>query len=223
MNLSQITYLVVMVAWLSGLVPLFIILMRIRDLPVEYKWLAVYFALSFLCDAAGRILYANDINPNYAANVYVFLNLIPFTFFYSYATRRRLMSPSLVVINIFFIVFCSMNLLFIQKFGINSYTFILNSLIILVLSILFFYRLLKDLPTEHVMALPLFWIMSAFFFSQSGKLVIFSVTNYMVEYLKDNLAIVWTFHNFLTIIANVLISYGLWLKHKQLRSTSLSQ
>jgi hypothetical protein len=119
-------------------------------------------------------------------------------------------------------VFGIVNFLFIQTKYVNSYSNSLHTLIILILSIVYFYKLLRDLPAQQLQRLPMFWIISGFFFSNAGKLVIYTVTHYLIHFVQDNMIIVWSFHNFLTIIANLLIGYGAWLNHKQLRSTSLS-
>jgi hypothetical protein len=206
----------------SLLVPLVFILLNSNRQPQAYLWLAYSLIFSLLCDVAGRILFALGINPNFSNTVYWLFSVIPITVFFYYAINWKTITGYLMVTNVAYLVFGIVNFLFIQTRTVNSYSNVFHSLIIIVLSILFFYKLLKELPAQQLQRLPLFWIVSAFFFTNAGKLAIYTVTHYLVHFLKDNLIILWSFHNFLTIIGNLLIGYGAWLNHKQLRSTSLS-
>jgi hypothetical protein len=207
---------------LTLLVPLALLLLGFNRQPKVYLWLVISLLFSLMCDIAGRILILFSTSPNFSNTVYWLFSIIPITTFFYYAIKWRSLQAYLIVINIAYLLFGVVNYLYIQAESVNSYSNILHSLIILVLCIVYFYKLLKDLPAQQLQRLPMFWIVSAFFFSHAGKLVIYTVTHYLIHFVRDNLIIVWSFHNFLSIIANLLIAYGAWLNHKQLRSTSLS-
>jgi hypothetical protein len=206
----------------TALLPFIIISINLNRQPQVFLWLAYSMVFSVVCDVAGRILIELGISPNFSNTIYWLFGIVPVSLFFYYAINWKGLQFSLKAINFIYLAFALINFLFIQTEGVNSYTNILYSLIILVLSILFYYKLLRELPAQDLQKLPLFWVVSAFFFSNAGKLAIYTVTHYLIHFVKDNLIIVWSFHNFLTIIGNLLIAYGAWLNHKQLRSTSLS-
>jgi hypothetical protein len=204
------------------ILPLVILFWKFARQPFEIKWLAILLSFSFVCDITSIILVAVHSNPNYSATVYwLFSTALLSTFFLKIIGSKKL-SGFFIWINIFYFLLAIINLLFIQGIQINTYSVIIQSIIVLALSILYFYKLLRELPTQQLQKLPWFWIVSGFFFTYAGKLVVYTVTYYLINFEQDTNQIIWSFHNFLTIIANLLIGYGAWLNHKQLRSTSLS-
>jgi hypothetical protein len=204
------------------LIPLAFFITDLNRQPRSILWLVISLFFSFSCDIAGNILIRLGNSPNVAGTTYSLLSLIPLSLFFYYAIKWPHLKKYLWFINVVYMVFGIVNFLFIQTKYVNSYSNSLHTLIILILSIVYFYKLLRDLPAQQLQRLPMFWIISGFFFSNAGKLVIYTVTHYLIHFVQDNMIIVWSFHNFLTIIANLLIGYGAWLNHKQLRSTSLS-
>jgi hypothetical protein len=202
-------------------VPVVIFWFRFNRLAQSLKWLAIYLTFSMVTDLASVFL-RSVINPNLLTSTYLICSTAIVSLFFYYLIDWRAMKGSLIFINVFYFVFATVNFLLIQEQDLNSFTQIFQGFTILLLCICFFYKLLKELPAQQVQRLPMFWIVSAFFFTYAGKLAIFAVTHYLIHFEGDNLIILWSLHNLLTIISNVLIGYGAWLNHRQLRSTSLS-
>jgi hypothetical protein len=203
-------------------VPTIILFCSYNRQPLYFKWLAALLLFSFCSDVVSVILIIIGISPNISSSLYWILSPGLVSIFFYYSIQWPRLRSLLVGINVIYLCFAFINFAFIQRVSVNSYSQIIQALIILLLSIIYFYKLLKELPAEQLQKLPLFWIVSGFFFSNAGKLVVYSVTHYLIHFAQDNLVIVWSFHNFLAIIADLLIAYGAWLNHKQLRSTSLS-
>ena len=204
------------------LIPLGFFAAELNRQPRSILWLVISLFFSLCCDIGGTVLINLGRSPNVAGTVYWLLGLIPLSMFFNQVIKSTKLTQYLWFINVSYLLFGLVNFLFIQTKYVNSYNSILHALVILILSILYFNKLLRDLPAQQLQRLPMFWIISGFFFSYAGKLVIYTVTHYLIHFVQDTLIIVWSFHNFLTIIANLLIGYGAWLNHKQLRSTSLS-
>lgn len=201
----------------ATLLPLIIIVIGFNRQPSSFKWLAVVMGLSFTFDVGARLYYIISGNSPNLISITFGLICIPFLsiFFYN-AIGWRSLKKGLIAFNILYFLFGIMNFAFLQKDGINSYTMLLQTLHIISMSLIFFFMLLRELPEQQLHTMPLFWVISGFFFSYSGKLVVFTATHYLVNYIGDNLVIVWSFHVLLTIIANLLIAYGTWLNHKQI-------
>jgi hypothetical protein len=104
----------------------------------------------------------------------------------------------------------------------NSYTYTIHTIVVLMLSVVYFFKLLKELPAEQLQKFPMFWIVSGIFFSHAGKLVIYAVTHFLIHVVKDNMIVMFSFHNFLTIIGNVIVAYGVWLNFKETRHAHAS-
>jgi hypothetical protein len=180
--------------------------------PLVYKGLAACLLLSFITEISAQTLHRFGFNPNIAGNMYTLFSTVVVTFFFYHAIQWRSLKTPLIFINVVYFIFALINLFFIQKSGPNSYAYTFQSIIIIVLSITFFFKLLRELPTFQVQKDPLFWIVSGFLFSYAGILVINSVTHYLIHVAKDNLIIVWTMHNFLSLIGILIITFGVYIK-----------
>jgi hypothetical protein len=218
----SVTDIIFALSVLTILIPIIILFLAFNRQPVEVKWLAVFLCFSFSCDVMGPVLYWNGSNPNYAVTFYWLFSTILLSIFFLRIIQWQNLTRVFVVVNILYLIFATLNAGWIQKSSVNTYTVIVQSIIVLTLSILYFYKLLKELPTQQLQKLSQFWIVCGFFFTYAGKLVVYTVTYYVINFETQTTDIIWNFHNFLTIIANVLIGYGAWLNHKQLKSTSLS-
>lgn len=201
---------------LSISIPLFLVLLKFKRQPNEFKWLAAFLSIYMLAEIVGRILYMIGINPNISGGIYWILSCSLISAFFYYSIEWKSLKFFLLIINVFYFLFSLSNFLFIQKLSHNSYSQTLESFIILTFSILFLYKLIKELPTQQISKLPLFWVISGFFFSYAGKLVIYGVSHYLIHTLEDNLIVIWAFHNFLTIVGNILITVGVLLQYRRL-------
>lgn len=182
--------------------------------PLVYRWLAIALGFALAIDVAARVSWYLHIDVNYSNRLFqLFVTVLISGFFY-HAIEWRSLKKFFITINILYFGFSLVNILFLQKSEINSYSQVLRAIIILLLCIIFFFKLLKELPTQQIHKLPLFWIVSSFFFSYSGKLVIYAITHYMISRGND-LIMTSIFHGFLTLIANLLVAIGVWLYHKQ--------
>lgn len=181
--------------------------------PQAYRWLAFTLAFSFTCDMASVILRLTGGQPNIGGTTFA----VGFVFFYSaffyHILRGKFILVILYAINIIFLLFVIYNAVYVQKLTINSYSTTFGSIIVLCLCIPYYFKLLRDLPAEKVYYLPLFWVVSAFFFAKSGKLVLYSVIQYLTANFNDNLIRLWMGHNSLTVIENLMVLYGVWLQY----------
>jgi hypothetical protein len=208
---------------LSQALPIVLLMKAFNRQPSVMKWLAIIFMISLTSDIAGGLVYfITRSSTNFISTTYILVSTPVISFFFFKAIGYKSLKMPLTVINILYVIFGIVNFFFIQKTAINSYSLMITSVIIIGLSITFFFMLLKELPAQQLHTMPLFWIVSGFFFSYSGKLVVFTTTHYLVTYIKDNLIFVWSFHNLLSIIANLLIAYGTWLNLKQISRYTLS-
>ena len=117
-----------------------------------------------------------------------------------------------------FIVFALINLFFIQKTAGNSYSNFFHSAVMIVYCLSYFYVLIEDLPSLHVHQLPMFWFNSALLMFHAGNFFLFSFHDYLVNVLKNNLLIYWSFHNALSILEHLIILIGLYYDLRSLKS-----
>jgi hypothetical protein len=154
---------------------------------------------------------------NTPAPIYLIINLCLYSRLY-YVEMHRRHGRWFVIVASLFCVFALVNILFIQKTTPNSYTFLFHSGILLTYSLLYFYFLIHDLPSLHVHRLPMFWFNSALLIFHAGTFFLFSFTSYLVNVLKDNLIVYWSFHNVLSIIEHFIFLVGLYYDFQMLPS-----
>lgn len=111
----------------------------------------------------------------------------------------------LFIIGAVFTIGAIVNLLFFQKLSIASYSKFASSFIIISLLIIYFYRLIVELPTVYLHRLSMFWISSALLIYSSGALFLNAFTDYLVRVLKDDMILYWSFHNLLFIVQDMFI------------------
>lgn len=186
--------------------------------PLVYKWLAIALAFGFAIDVVARLLWyvrsLVHINPNSIGHLYQLFGTAFISVFFYHAIQWSTLKRTFIFINILYFIFSLVNLLFLQKSSLHSYSQTLQSIIILFLCIIFYFKLLKELPTQQIQKLPLFWIVSGFFFSYAGKLVIYAITHYMIA-MGDDFVLISIFHVSLTLIAYLIMAVGVWLNYKQ--------
>jgi hypothetical protein len=202
------------------LVPIFLLLPKLNRRPVQYKWLTILLVFSFLCDFINEIQYLLFRFPvNIILNTYGVINPILLScFFYSCLQWKKLKLP-LIVFNVFYLLFSIANFAFIQKAGINTYSGIVEKLQVMILCLLFFHKVLKELPTRKIYNAGVFWIISSMFVVYSAKLVVFSFAHYLVL-SNDNLILLWNTHNVMSIIFSLSVAVGVWMHQ---RNSSLSE
>ncbi len=195
------------------LISIIILFIQLKGQSREFVGLTFVLLLSFSCDVAAEIFFRLHIKTqNIGGTTYFILAPSLFGYFFYHCLNWRSAKIQIIALVALLTTFSAYNSAFLQKDGMNSYSAILLSLFILGCSIIYYYKLLKELPTDRVQDLPLFWIISAFFFAHAGKLVLESVSHYMTTVRNDNLIVLWIFHNSLNVLGNLIIGYGVWLQ-----------
>jgi hypothetical protein len=211
----------VQVTVLAAAIPLLAVF---KKLPTAFKWVLYYLAFSLLCDLSSQAIYHLSVAGDYSmmnvpGNGYTLLNPIIISLLYFYLGQNRMLKYLLIVFNI--ILFASsVTMISFERPAYSAFNILAESFLILTLSIYYYFRLLREMPSEKLQSLPSFWVVSGLFFSTAGKLIIFSVSNYMLEVMPQNMVLLVRVHNVLSIIGNLLIMNGAWKLFKLLRTNS---
>lgn len=175
----------------------------------ETKLVGIFFLLDVLTFIFIHVvpLHGKEINvPQTACGTFQFLVA---TTLYYVAFNRKYKKPLVIVASLLFVLSIS-NLLFLQGFDMNSYTNSLTSVIILVYCMVYWYRLMVELPVQQLHRFPMFWFNSAFLIFSAGTLFLYLFAAYLTEVLHNDLLIYWSFHNILSIVQRIVIMIGLW-------------
>ncbi len=154
----------------------------------------------------------NGINTYPINNLFSLAQSIMLLFIYreAFSWPRK---PVFFAAGIYTILFLLNYFLIQTPYKLNSYSYTISGLMLLVASLLYFRFLLKNLPEPFVHRSPLIWINIAVLIYFGGNLFLFMLYNYFVS-------AIWILHNILNITKNVLFFIAIWQSQRKINSTS---
>lgn len=165
------------------------------------------------------ILQPKGKDVNTPQNIESILSFLTLAYLYYVALRKRYRYVFISTVASF-VIFAVINILFWQKNDLNTYSMAARSLFILLYCILYWYRLLVELPVQQIQRLPMFWYNTSSLIYTAGTLFLILFYSYFVEVLHNDMLIYWTFHNILSIIQFFAIMIGLWQDLRNIKSRS---
>jgi len=212
------------IAHLQIVISFLVVLMAVlhfKRRSTESKLMGLSFIFGPIAYLSFGILNLKGKNVNIPQSIETMLYFLVLTMVYNFTLGGRYKKLFLAAA-IFFPTFAVSNLLFGQQNDNNTYSQALRSIILIAYCILYCYRLLVDLPVQHLQRVPMFWFNSAILIFNAGTLFLFLFTSYLVEVLNNDLLIYWTFHNILSIVQYSVIMVGLWQDLRNIKSRSSS-
>jgi hypothetical protein len=195
-------------------------LVRYQSRELSIRLIGFIFLFGCLTNIAAWLLVKTDTFrqfTNVPGIIHVVIAFCLYSLIYFTALHKK--ASGAVSIAVAFTMLALINLFFVQKLERNSYTYLLHSAILIVYSLLYFYRLMKDLPSLYLHRIPMFWFNAGVLIFHSGTFFLVAFTSYLVNVMKDNLLIYWSFHNVFSIIEHFIFLIGLYydLRIRKLR------
>ncbi|CAH0995654.1 hypothetical protein EMA8858_01779 [Emticicia aquatica] len=198
------------------ILPISIAIFRFRFLTKELKVIWYFLLMSVFFEVLSRtLLYLKFQNTLSLLHLYTVLEFINFGLFYHIVLGNFFSKKLIPNTIICFTLFAIINAFFIQKLdNFNTYASGIESILIIGLSLMCFYKMLIELDTRNPTKQPVFWINSGLLFYFAGSLFIFILSNFIKS---DNhlLSLAWGMHAFLMVILHIFISIGLWLSPRR--------
>jgi hypothetical protein len=186
-------------------------LVRYRSRSLIVRLIGFVFLTSFLANMASWLMVGTSlrifVNSTYPISLIITVALYSWIYYDLLHKKNR---GWFALMAFAFAVFALANILFIQKTAPNSYTYVCHSAIMITYCLLYFYVLMQDLPSLHVHQLPMFWFNSGLLVFHAGTFFLFSFHAYLVNVLKNNMLIYWSFHNMLSNIEHIIFLIGLY-------------
>lgn len=207
----------------SVLIPIAFALANGKRLPAELKPLRWILFISLSCDlvSLGISLTGLMKNTHWIGNLYMILQFS----FLILIFRRQLQSNRIIdIVHIVFVLFYVVNISVFQGPWIfNSVTNAVACIILIVITMYYFYRLLNDLPTDNIQSLPMLWLSFAVLVYYAGNFFLFLAANYLTYGgVEGTHLLMWNLHNLLNIIKNILFAIALWQSYRKVRLSTLS-
>jgi hypothetical protein len=142
-------------------------------------------------------------------NIYFPVEIITLLFIYYYAFNNKKLSYTVLALCGIILIFYALTISK-QLTSLNTNTETVRDFVMIICAMIYFFELLRDLPQQNVVRLPMFWINSAVLFYFSCTFMLSLSLDYLTGILKDNLIGYWTFRNFLRVVFCATICFGLW-------------
>lgn len=152
---------------------------------------------------------------NAIGDCYVFLETLLFlTFYYLLFANNRFLRLALLCSALVSTSIYSMVLFADATYPWYAILNATRNILLIVFSIITFFRLISDLPNDDLLSLPTFWINSGILFFFSCTFMLSLTMDYIAQVLKDDFQIFWAFKNFLRAGFCVVICIGIWKARK---------
>lgn len=198
------------------LVPLTIGLLGFKRLRPEAKSVFWLVAFSFATDAYSRALWIFQ-EPNLFISH--FSSIIEFAIIcwaFSLVLREWIGLKFFYALVLVFALTSIANSVFIQPIHTNnSYAKALEYSLIIILSILYFFKLSKDVSVLKLERDSFFWFNAGALIYYSGSLFIFLYSNYILKYSVDLGMRIWFVHALFYLVYNICLSVSLWMGRRK--------
>lgn len=204
------------IALFAVIIPLTIGLTVFRKKPPYIRWLVVHLIFATIIQLTAYWLWKNGKNNLFLLHIYTVEELIMLSIFYSLLLNKLLQKHVFIAVALVFVVLAVLNALYLQPLKThNTYMRSLESLIIIIWAVVYFYRRLgEDIDKLPVNQSGLLAINSGFLIYFTTSLLLFSLSNLVDSQSKQIRVSLWAIHALVSIIMYLLIAIGLW-KHRK--------
>lgn len=208
--------LVIFATFLVNLLPLSVGAFRFKKLSYQQKNMLLLVVIWFVLDGIGRILWINATSNLFLGHAHTLLEFLLLTrVFYlslgSFAPRRFF-----PIVGLSFTLLAVANTIFVQALDLNnSYIKLLESLLLISFSLMYFFKVGKEMKISRPENEPMFWISTAVLIYFSGSIFIFLNANFILLYSEDLGIRIWFIHAVFFILFSILITISFWKNQKR--------
>lgn len=208
--------------WFGSFVILMLVLNSYKGLPWNIRIIGLMGLVSVVFQLLQTIstYFFRSQHVNAIGDCYVFLETLIFlAYYYVLFNEGRLLRLALLFSAFLSIGIYAMVILADPTYPWYAVLNTLRNVILMVFSVITFFKLIKDLPNDNLLSLPTFWINSGILFLYSCTFMLSLSMDYIVTVLRDDFGAFWAFKNFLRVGFCVVICVGIWKARQQALST----
>ncbi|RAV54653.1 hypothetical protein DIU36_19920 [Mucilaginibacter rubeus] len=193
---------------ISGIFPIAAALLNFRNLNSPLKIIAALFLFSFTIDAGLWIALINGLkNDMYVIHIYIIISLIFYAVIYYKLFERTALKNATIILSCIVAI-----IMLVYNHNLNQYPSVSNTalgVLLIILSLCYFYQLLNPHEFTHIEKQALFWINAGVLFYSAVNIFLFMLLDRIP---KDEQHNYYMIHSVTNIIANILYSIGLLCK-----------
>lgn len=199
----------------SILIPLavFIFARSRKKLPDTIWLLGVLLLSSGLSDILCLVLYTQfGVNPNTIVSIYLWIQFMLLSGIYYISFTLPTYKKVIRVIGILFTIFAAANMFFIQGVqGFNTNSFTISSIIFVIYSVIYFYRLIRELPEPYIERMHMFWVNTAVFIYFGINLFLFITVDRLIIKADNQFLLSWGLHNSSNALKNIIFTIAVYV------------
>jgi hypothetical protein len=200
----------------SVLVPLFLALVTIRFHHREVKFLAYLIYTSCLVELCVVYLGYQKVNNLPLLNILTMAEFTLLSLIYYHLFQEELLKRFIKISIHVFIAFTFLFSTFVKGwYEFSDVPRAIESLILVIFSLMYFRKLLTDLNVFYIEREPAFWVSTAVLFYFSGTLFMYIFSSYLALQHTDVMKQVWHIQSMLNIIFNLLLAVGMWYSRQK--------
>lgn len=186
---------------------------RLRQVQRKLFYLVILFSITELI---ANILWYQKLNNLPVYHFYTIIECLCILYIYKDALHKIYPKYLFTVLAVLFTVFCIVNMLFFQDiFTFNSNATTTLGLLVIFLSLSYFYALLKEVKYTLLERNPMFWLNAGFLIYFSSNLLLFFINNSMFTKPDEVSYLVWGLHAIVNIILVIFFTISIWITPDQ--------
>lgn len=199
----------------SILLPLavFIFARKRKKLPTGIWLLGALLLASGLSDILCLVLYRHfGINPNTIVSIYLCMQFTLLSSIYYTAVTIPSYKKIIYAIAILFLVFAAINLFFIQGVStFNTNLFTISGIVFILYAIIYFYRLIRELPEPFIERMYMFWVNTSVFIYFGINLFLFFTVDRLILKADNQFLLSWGLHNGSNALKNIIFTIAVYV------------
>lgn len=198
------------VSFLSIIIPLSVGVYRFRYLKNENRIFSLLIPVSIITETTIYILFKYRVNNLFVSRIQGIAEFVLLSFFFA-----RVFASSSWPKFVYLLIFVFLGVAFFDL-SINGFNSLDNislateCFLLMIYSILAFFRLVQNPVYENILAAPLFWFNTGILTYFSGNLFLFVFSNYVETHFAKLAPALWGIHSALNIVFYLLITLGFW-------------
>jgi hypothetical protein len=192
--------------------PLILGIIKYRIQEPYFRILTILLCISFITELYSFIAINFYKTSNiWAYNIYVLTEGILIALFYFKSSNHRILKWIVGVFIIAYLITSVYEALLIKNNSLNNISITFESVMIISLSILTFFLLLKFPSNLNILSAPIFWANTAFLIYFSGNIFLHLFSKFLFENALYAFYELWgLWHSLLNIVFYLLISIAFW-------------
>lgn len=197
------------------LIPLLYILFRKERLSIVQRKLCALLVALLVVEVSSTILWFLKITNLPIYHVFTVIEFLLILNIYSAVLTKMITKNGIYALGVSFFLFSCFNVLFIQSiFVFNSVPIVIHSILVILITFISLYNILKDPQYTLLNNNSLFWISAGLLIYFSSSLVLFYIVN-SLELTQLESHTIWGLHAIINILLILFYMRALWVQQEK--------